>query len=255
MATRKLTPDVELAATHTPAAIRERLQAGPSHSYLRDFVYGGIDGAVTTFAVVSGVAGAELSAGVVIVLGMANLVGDGFSMAASNFVGTRAERQLLDQARRAEEFHLANLPEGEREEIRQIFARKGFAGEELERVVKVITSDKKRWVDTMLREELGMLLEGPSAWRAALATFSAFIFVGFLPLLPFVYQPLVPAGVTHTFAYSALMTGVAFFIVGALKGRFVGSRWHWSGLETLVVGGSAAALAYLVGVSLKGFAF
>ena len=120
--------------------------------------------------------------------------------------------------------------------------------------MKVITSDKKRWVDTMLREELGLLLEGPSAWRAALATFIAFILVGFLPLFPFIYQLLVPTGVTHPFFFSALMTGVAFFTVGALKGRFVENRWHWSGLETLVVGGSAAALAYLVGQSLRGFA-
>ena len=91
----------ELKETHTPRAVAERLAAPASHSYLRDFVYGAIDGAVTTFAVVSGVAGAELSGAIVLVLGMANLVGDGFSMAASNYLGSRAERQQLGEAGRA----------------------------------------------------------------------------------------------------------------------------------------------------------
>ena len=87
-------------AAHTPEAVRERLLAAPRHSYLRDFVYGSVDGAVTTFAIVSGVAGAGLPGRVVIILGLANVAADGFSMAASNFLGTRAERQLLEQARR-----------------------------------------------------------------------------------------------------------------------------------------------------------
>ena len=99
------------------------------------------------------------------------------------------------------------------------------------------------------------MLEGPSAWRAAISTFIAFISVGVLPLLPFIDQLLVPrAGLTNPLFLSAPMTGVAFFAVGALKGRFVESRWYWSGVETLFVGGSAAVLAYLVGLSLKGFA-
>jgi hypothetical protein len=79
-----------LRTGHTPEAIRARLAAEREHSYLRDFIYGGIDGSVTTFAVVSGVAGADLAASIVIILGLANLIGDGFSMAASNFLGTRA---------------------------------------------------------------------------------------------------------------------------------------------------------------------
>jgi len=243
-----------LAAEHTPDAISRRLQEGPQESYLRDFVYGAIDGAVTTFAVVAGVAGAKLSAGIVVILGVANLVGDGFSMAVSNFLGTRAENERKNRLRRIEEEHIAHYPEGEREEIRQIFAAKGFENEDLEKAVDIITSDVSRWVDTMLTDELGVPLQGSNPLRAALATFTAFVVVGALPLLVFIYQLLSPpeARLAEPFFWSSIITGTAFFIVGALKGRFLEQRWWLAGLETLVMGGLAAAMAYAVGALLKG---
>ena len=247
-------PDPALASAHTPEAVRDRLQEEPEVSYLRDFIYGAIDGAVTTFAVVAGVQGADLDETVVIILGGANLLADGFSMAASNFLGSRAERQQRERARSEEQRHIRLVPEGEREEIRHIFAAKGFAGEDLERIVTVITSDEDLWTDTMMREELGYSTTMPNEYRAALATLVAFLTVGFLPLLIFVYDLASPSSVADPFVWSAVMTGAAFFIVGGLKSRFVDQTWWRSGFETLAIGGVAATLAYFAGALLESIA-
>src|SRR5262245_61924418 len=219
-------PDPRIRATHTPDAIRDRLQGRRPHTYLRDFVYGAVDGIVTTFAVVSGVAGAGLPSGIVIVLGTANLIGDGFSMAASNYLGTRADRQLVERARRIEEEHLDAYPDGEREEIRQIFRAKGLSGDDLERMVALVTSDRKQWIDTMILEEYGLSLEGAIPWRAAVMTFIAFLLFGALPLLSFLYEFFVSAKVTSAYLTSSVITGVAFFVVGAIKGVIVGQKWY-----------------------------
>ena len=240
-----------LEATHTPAAIRARLEPGPGYSHVRDFVYGAIDGIVTTFAVVAGATGAQLSGGIVIVFGVANLVADGLSMAASNFLGTKAERQLRESIRRGEARQVALYPAGEREEVRQIFAAKGFAGADLDRVVDVITADRERWIETMLTEEYGMSARAPSPWRAGLTTFVAFIGAGSLPLLAYLGELLFSVRMERPFLWSIVLSGLGFASVGALKGRFVQRSPLVSGLETLLVGGSAAAAAYAIGWALE----
>ena len=233
------------------ASIRSRILSEPKHVYLRDFVYGAIDGAVTTFAVVSGVAGAGLDSKIVIVLGFANLIGDGFSMAASNYVSVRTENQLLDKARRMEERHIHEFPDGERDEVRAIYEAKGFEGADLDRAVEIITDDKERWVNTMLVDELGLNLAPPSPLKSAAATFVAFCVMGLLPLLSYVYGLFAPADPQQLFLLSTMLTAVAFFTIGALKSRFVEQKWGWSGLETLLIGCSAAGLAYLIGYLLS----
>src|SRR5262245_5396583 len=173
-------------------------------------------------------------------------------MAAGNFLRARADQQLLQRFRWIEESHIEHHPEGEREEIRQIFRGKGFEGETLERVVRVITEDRQRWVNTMLTDEWGLQLQPPSAWRAGLATMIAFVLAGLVPLFPMV--TMMHRRASESFAASAVMTGATFFAVGIIRGRVVDQRPLASGLETLLIGGAAALLAYLVGWFLQGVA-
>lgn len=218
-------------------------------SYLRDFIYGAIDGTVTTFAVVAGVAGAGLKASIVIVLGVANLVADGFSMAVSNFLATRADEQVRQQAVVREAGAIDRSPTRQRQRIERILSRKGFSGLGLDTAVDVITADKGVWLDTLAVEELGFSRQQPDARKAATATFIAFVVVGAMPLVPFALAP--PSGSGQPFLWSSILTGCAFFLVGALKSRFVIQRWWLAGFETLLIGGVAAGIAYGLGSALE----
>jgi VIT1/CCC1 family predicted Fe2+/Mn2+ transporter len=230
---------------HSPEAIRLRLAGGPKHNYLRDWIYGGIDGAVTTFAVVTGVAGAQLSTWVILALGFANLFADGFSMAASNYLGTKAELDDWRRLKHIEERHIDVAPEGEREEVRQIFQRKGFAGAELQQVVGLMTANRERWIETMLKEEYGLPPEVRSPWIAALCTFAAFLMCGIVPLLPYLLSS------KHALTSSIVFTAIVFFAIGSVKSKWSTVTWWWSGVTTLIVGTIAASMAYGVGMLLK----
>jgi vacuolar iron transporter family protein len=165
--------------------------------YLAEFVYGGIDGAVTTFAVVAGVVGASLSSAIVLILGFANLFADGFSMAVSNYLSEKSEKELI-RRHRHKHAHLKNPR------------------------------------------------------KTALATFLAFLIVGFIPLISFVLAPLSAFVEANKFLLSAILTGVAFLIVGGVKGRVAGRGAFRSAIETLLIGGVAAGLAFGVGYLLRG---
>ena len=239
-------------AQHTPEAVRARLAAGPRTSYLRDLVYGAVDGTVTTFAVVAGVAGAALDSTVVLILGVANLVADGFSMAVSNYLGIRSEIHRRSQVRHEEERHVALVPEGEREEIRQLLAPWGLDDELLDQVVEAVTRKEDRWVDLMVQWEHGFPTQMPDPLRSGLATFVAFAVVGFVPLAPFVVDQTPWVDLPAPFAWSAAATAVTFVLVGIARGVVVDRpRWR-TALETFGIGGAAAGLAYVAGVWLAG---
>ncbi len=238
----------DLRDEHTPRRIRKRLSRPRGESGLGDFILGGIDGVVTTFAVIAGAAGGQLSATAVIILGIANLVADGFSMAVSNYLGTRARNQEMLQSRADEEWQIEEFPEGERREIREIFARKGLEGQILDDVVETITSDRKIWVDTMMAEELKLSEISARPLRAGFITFLAFSVCGFLPLLPFVI------GLTDfefMLSVSTVLSAITFFALGAGKGQVLGVGPIRSGLQTFAIGGVAAMLAFGAGHVLR----
>ncbi|MDX1602032.1 MAG: VIT1/CCC1 transporter family protein [Salinimicrobium sediminis] len=219
--------------------------------YISEFVYGGIDGAITTFAVVAGAEGASLGISVVIILGLANLIADGFSMSVGNFFSTKAERDAYERHRQVEYWEVENLREKEVQEIREIYAAKGFQGELLEQVVGVITADKDVWVDTMMKEELEMVKSDKTPYKTAGMTFISFLIVGAVPLLSYVFVGSGPAIQKDLFLYSCILTAVALAIVGSFK-SFVTEKNIFVGiLETLFLGGIAATLAYFVGDVLE----
>lgn len=241
-------PDKQLEREHHPDAISARLRIKPRSQSVSDAVLGGIDGCITTFAVVSGVVGAGIPPSVALVLGFANLFADGFSMAVSNFESTTAQREFIEHTRRKEALHIDKVPEGEREEIRQIFRTKGFHGDVLEEIVATISKDRELWIDTMLTEEHGLQKESPNPWKSAAATFLAFLTVGAIPLLPFLGGA---ADVRTAFVWSALLAAGVFFGIGMLKSYVFDKPMFASGLKTLLAGGGASAIAYFTGYVLR----
>lgn len=165
-------------------------------TYLKEFVYGGIDGSVTTFAVVAGATGGKLDAGVIIVLGFANLIADGFSMSVGNYL---SEKSDLEQA-----------------------APEAVPANHL------------------------------SPLRTAGATFISFIVMGLVPLLVYIYSYMNGTGHERLFLYSCVLTGTSFLLIGFLRSHVTRAKWYRSMLETLLLGGIAAVLAYYAGSILEG---
>ena len=216
-----------------------------------DFIYGSIDGAVTTFAIVAGVV-AGLSPGIILILGFANLFADGFSMAAANFQASKAKNEFIQMKRKQEEWEIDNLEDEEREEIRDIYRKKGFKDELLEEIVRIITSRRKVWVDTMMREELGLVEDEKRPIDGSVSTFVGFNVIGIIPLIPFILFFTFNSNLnSETFLYSTISVAIAFFIVGMIKAKIVKKSMIRSGIYTLIIGGIAAIVAYIVGYGLN----
>jgi vacuolar iron transporter family protein len=242
------------AAAHDPKHIRQAMEhhAGEESKYIGEMVYGGLDGIITTFAVVSGVAGANLGANIILILGLANLFADGFSMAVGSYLSTKSEQEYYERERAREAWEVEHFPEGEKLELYELYREQGYAEEDAHTLVEIKTKDKDLWVKAMMLEELGMFEDQSSPLRNGLATLTAFIIAGSVPLLVYLLGlfVVIPAGAA--FPTSLALSGLALFGLGAAKVLVTQSNPWRSGLEMLLVGGLAAGVAYGVGALLKG---
>lgn len=225
---------------------------GNSQKYLREFVYGGIDGAVTTFAVVAGAVGANLDPSIIIILGFANLFADGFSMSIGAYLSAKSEKENYKKHRNIEYWEVENIPEMERKEVEDIYRAKGFEGKLLDDVVDVIISDKDRWVDEMMKNELEMIPDSKSPFKIGLATLISFFLVGFIPLTVYVYDYFRDISYDKFF-WTSLFTGLAFLLIGWMKSYANQTNTLKSIAETLALGFIAALVAYYVGDILETF--
>ena len=223
--------------------------------FIKSIVYGGLDGIITTFAVVTGVAGASLEPSVILILGSANLFADGIAMAFGDFLSTRAENEYHALERSREEWELENNPDHERSELMEIFTSKGIGIEDSEVIVDILFRHPGAVVDLMMVEELGIMEADESPSANALVTFLSFVVFGSLPLLIYVIEKAVPdLELGSPLSISIGLTAITLFGLGAVKTRITKRNWFLSGVEMLAIGGIAASAAYGIGALLEGLA-
>ncbi len=226
----------------------------PFENYFKEVIYGGIDGIITTFAVVAGFSGAafsneattQLSFLVVLLFGLANLFADGVSMGLGNFLSVKSEQDLYASAREKEIQEVQNHTDMEFQETITILVGKGYSEEDAHTLATLYKKNETYWVDFMMTHELEMSdPRGDNPMLTGLATFTSFLIFGSIPLLPFLVAST--ASSSTVFVYSVCGTFLALILLGILKWRVVGSSLRSSLFEVLVVGGAAAFIAFFIG--------
>jgi len=223
--------------------------------YLKSIVYGGLDGIITTFAIVAGIAGAGLNAGVVVILGFANLFADAISMGMGDFLSSTAEQEYVQKERDREKWECENYLDGEKNEMITSWVKKGLSVDEATTVINILAQHTELFVDIMLVDELGLMIEDEVPWKHGVVTFTSFCIFGIIPLLVYLVLLAWDGAKDHTgfdiaFTLAGIMTGVTLFTLGAMKSKMTSQPWWKSGGFTLFYGGFAAVLAWIIGFVL-----
>ncbi|MBD3352795.1 MAG: hypothetical protein GF364_15005 [Candidatus Lokiarchaeota archaeon] len=213
---------------------------------IRQVVFGANDGIVSVFALLAGIAGADQTPTTILITLLAATIAGALSMAAGEYVSGKSERDYYQNEIKQERLEIKLCPDIEKEEIRMIYAKKGFSGDTLDKIVDKITSNTDLWVKEMVIDELGIAeIEQEGEIKETFVIFFAFIAGASFPTLPYlIFQFLPPMTI---FWIATIVTFLGLFLVGALKKYVTGINWLKGGAEMLVAGGFAFGVSYLIG--------
>jgi VIT1/CCC1 family predicted Fe2+/Mn2+ transporter len=225
---------------------KDVLSSNEQHSVnnsLRDVILGGQDGLVNMLGIALGVVAAGGSSHILVVTGIAAAITESISMGAVAYTSFGSDRDFYLAEKKREQNEISSRPEEEREEIREIYAAKGFEGKLLEDVVSTITSNRETWVATMMDEELHLQpVEKKSLLRSAVIVTVATLIGHLIPLVPFLVATRTPAVIA-----AVALSAVTLFAVGVYSAKSLIGDWRKSGLQMVAIGLGAAGLGFLIG--------
>jgi DNA damage-binding protein 1 len=218
---------------------------------IKSVVYGGLDGVLTTFAIVSGAAGGQLSAKVVLILGVSNIIADAISMGVGDALSSIAHQDYVLSEYNREKRNIALARPTEVKAMIETYVQKGLPRDKARVVVNTLAKYDDIFLEVLMVEKLQLQLpeDGDSPWRDGFVTFCSFTIFGTVPLLMYVSAPLAIAHATRhdMFMFACSATGLVLFALGVVTSCFSVKSWLRSGVEFLFMGGSVAVVAYLVG--------
>jgi vacuolar iron transporter family protein len=211
--------------------------------YLGNAVYGALDGTVTTFAIIAGSIGASLPTEIIVILALANLFADGFSMSVGSYLSERSKLDYTNKMIADKKMLLKESPDLAKAEVRGKYKRKGFEGSDLDRAVNIVTQDKSRFLKEILSYE-GISSSVIRPFTISLITFLSFVTVGTIPILPMVLVPGI--GFIQILFFVALV----LFAIGSFRSRVSHLSWWRGGIEIALAGVIASLIAFIIGDAL-----
>ena len=209
---------------------------------IKNLVFGVQDGALTTLGVVTGITGAAVDNSLIVLAGVVSLITEAISMGMGEYISSKSEIEVYNHETELEKKEMEEVPEIERQEIVDIYKAKGFSGKLLDQIVRKITSDKRLWLNTMLREELGFPEKFESPAKLGAIMFVTSLIGGIIPILPYLFMRAADA-----LPLSIATTAAALFVTGASKTIVTKGNWLKGGIEMMLIGMLVAFIGYSIG--------
>jgi VIT1/CCC1 family predicted Fe2+/Mn2+ transporter len=243
-------------AHHPQIVVKHQEKANNTGEQLSEIILGGQDGLVNTLGVILGLAAASSDLRIVVAGGLAGAIAEAVSMGAVGYTSKVAERDFYLSELKREQREIEEMPHEEIQEIRDIYERKGFKGDLLESVVKVVTADHQVWLDTMMQEELKLApVEDSQPMKSAFLIGLSAFFGSVVPMLPFmIFYGLGMRDSVSVFNAIMIALGLSaltLFAVGVIKSYLTVGKWYKSGFQMLIIGIVSALVGYLIGMAFS----